>query len=104
MNCTFLDLENGVGDTIQFSADSLQLGQPLLQSISRPLTVSHLHQERALEPSDIPVHGVQTVTTVLDVLRHLQLDLVQLRDDLVLCISCQVSKEERQLHVRCSNE
>lgn len=85
---TFLDLEDGVGDTVQPSTYPLQLGQPLLQPVSRPLTVSHLHEQRALEPPDVPVHPVQAVATVLDVLRHLLLDLVQLRNDLVLGVSC----------------
>lgn len=88
-NRTFLDFEDGVGDPIQPSTDSLQLRQPLLQSISRSLTVSHLHQQCALEPPDIPIHPVQTVATVLDVLRHLLLDFVQLRNYLILGVSCQ---------------
>jgi len=97
MNATFFDLDDGVGDAVQPPTDSLQLRQPLLQPVSRPPAVPHLHQQRALEPPDVPVHGVQPVAAVLDVLRHLLLDLVQLGDDLVLCVSCQGSQGQREL-------
>lgn len=94
MNHTFLDLEDGVRNTIQPPTDSLQLGQPLLKPISRPLTVSHLHQQRVFKPPDVPVHPVQTIVAVLDVLRHLLLNFIQLRDDLIFGVSCQAKRTD----------
>lgn len=76
MKRTILDLQDGVGDTVQPPTDSLQLGQSLLQPVSRPLTVSHLNKQRALKPPDVAVHPIETVTAVLDVLRYLLLDFV----------------------------
>lgn len=88
MKRTFLDLQDGVGDTIQPRTDSLQLGQSLLQPVSRPLTVSHLDKQCTLKPPDVTVHPIETVTAVLDVLRYLLLDFVQFRDDLIFGVSC----------------
>lgn len=93
MRPTVFDFQDGVRDTIQPPADSLQLRQPLLQPIARPLTVAHLHQQSVLKPPDIPVHPIQAVAAVLDVLCHLLLYFVQLRDDLILGVSCQWTNE-----------
>ena len=88
MKRTFLDLQDGVGDTIQPPTDSLQLRQSLLQPVSRSLTVSHLDKQCALKPPDIAVHPFETVTAVLNVLRYLLLDFVQFGDDLIFGVSC----------------
>jgi len=87
---TFLDPLEGVGHAVHPAAHPLQLGQPFLQPVAGPPAVSHLHHQCALEATHVPVHPFQAVTAVLDVLVHLQLDLVQLRDDLVFCVSCRV--------------
>ena len=91
---TFLDLDDGVGDTVQLPADALQLGQSLLQPVSGPLTVSQLHQQCVLKPPDVPVHPVQSSPAVLDVLRHLLLDFVQLGDDLIFGVPCRGTEHE----------
>lgn len=94
MNHTFLDFEDGVRDPIQPSANSLQLRQPLLKPVPRPLTVSHL-KHCTLKSPNVPVHLIQTIPVVFDVLCQLLLDFVYLRDDLILSISCQDLEGDR---------
>lgn len=89
---TVLDFKDGVRDAVQPLTDSLQLRQPLLKPIPRPLTVAHL-QQRALKSPNVPAHLIQAVPVLLDVLRHLLLDFVELGDDLILSVSCQLEGE-----------
>lgn len=96
-HCTFSDLLNGIRDAVQPPTDPLQLRQPFLKPVPRSFTVSHLYQHGALKPPDIPVHPVQMVPALLDVLRHLLLDFVQLRYDLVLGVSWWGHKPDERL-------